>query len=137
VGYGYGRTSHSTIQTGEGLNVYNPGSPSFGLKKSHYYAEPSEFEGMTEEQTQAYLKDVEESGYDIQPRISEDKRLYGTRLMQYVGDLPKLRKQYRKAAQAAGPEKAVSAIKPVKFTSPKPTAQLPTNITNFFNRNKK
>jgi len=137
VGYGYGRTSHSTIQTGEGINVYNPGTPSLGLKQSHYYAEPREFQGMTKEETQAYLRDVEESGYEIQPRISEDERLYGTRLMQYVGDLPKLRKQYREAAQALGPETVVSAIKPVKFTSPKPTAQLPTNITNFFNRNKK
>lgn len=136
VGYGYGRTSHSTIQTGEGRNVYNPGTPSLGLKESSYYAEPYEFMPMSEEETQAYLRDVEESGYDVQPRISEDKRLYGTRLMQYVGDLPALRKQYREAAQALGPETTVSAIKPVKFTSPKPTAQLPTNITKFFNRNK-
>lgn len=137
VGYGYGRTSHSTIQTGEGMNVYNPGMPGVGLKYSTVYAEPSRFEPISEEETQAYLRDVEESNYAIQPRISEDERLYGARLMQYVGDLPKLQKQYREAAQALGPETTVSTIKPVKFTSPKPTAQLPTNITNFFNRNKK
>jgi len=136
VSYGFGSTSHSTIQTGEGLNVYNPGIPGVGLKQSEYYAEPSEFLGMSEEQTKEYVEGLADSGYDINPRVSEDKRIYPTRLMQYVGDLPALRKQYREAAQAAGPEKAIKLkAKPATYSTA-PTAQLPTNMLKFFNRNK-
>jgi hypothetical protein len=135
VGYGYGYTSHSTIQTGEGRNVYNPGTPELGLKESEYYAEPSEFAGLSEEESQSYLQNAEEYGLAT-PRVSEDKKIYPTRLMQYVGDLPALRKQYREAAQAAGPEKAIE-LKPRPIQGPaKPTAQLPTNMLKFFNRNK-
>jgi len=135
VGYGYGATSHSTIQTGEGMNVYNPGTPSFGLKQSDWYAEPSEFEGMTEKETQEYLKSVEGFGSFQKPRV-DDGKIYPTRLMHYVGDLPKLRKQYREAAQAAPYESITVKPKPVQLTSGIPTATLPTNITKFFNRNK-
>lgn len=136
VGYGYGYTSHSTIQTGEGRNVYNPGTPSFGLKESEYYAEPSEFEGLSVEETEAFVND---SDFSLSggPVVSEDKKLYPTRLMQYVGDLPALRKKYREAAQAAGPEKAIELKpKPATLGSMTPTAQLPTNMLKFFNRNK-
>lgn len=135
VGYGYGYTTHSTIQTGEGMNVYNPGTPSIGLKHSKYYAEPSEFAGMTEEETQKYVKEVAE--WDNQAKISEDKRLYPNRLMQYVGNLPELRKQYRQAAQASPTPSINLKPKPIQSSPLKPTAQLPTNMLNFFNRNKK
>jgi hypothetical protein len=137
VGYGYGATSHSTIQTGEGQNVYNPGLPSLGLKESSYYAEPSEFAGISEEETQQLLRDAEEYDYPTKPRVSKDKKIYPTRLMQYVGDLPALQQQYRKAAQAA-PYEPVLAIKPkpVQLGPSVPTATLPANMLKFFNRNK-
>lgn len=135
VGYGYGVTSHSTIQTGEGRNVYNPGLPSLGLKESTYYAEPYEFTPISEEETQQFLRDAEEQGYP-KPRVSEDKKIYPTRLMQYVGDLPALQKQYREAVQAAPYEQITMKPKPVQLSPGIPTATLPTNMLKFFNRNK-
>jgi hypothetical protein len=153
AGYGTGRTSHSTIQTGEGQNVYNSGQIGLGLKRATHYADDFEFEPMSEENTQKYLTYLEDRisesedypvraqeyrtmAQNVRSRMGESNVIYPTRLMQYVGDLPKLQKQYREAAQALGPERTVSAIKPVKFNIPKPTAQLPTKIEKFFNRNK-
>jgi len=137
VGYGYGITTHSTIQTGEGRNVYNPGTPEYGLKKTEYYAEPSDFKGMSEEESKEFIEQSGEFYPNMKAKLSEDKRIYPNRLMQYTGDLPALRKQYRQAVEAA-PYKPIIALKPkpVKLSSAKPTAQLPTNISNFFNRNK-
>lgn len=135
VGYGYGATSHSTIQTGEGRNVYNPGTPSAGLKESSAYAEDVEFTPMTAEDSQAYLRNAEQYDYPTKPRL-DDGKIYPTRLMQYVGDLPALQKQYREAAQAAPYEPIAIKPKPVQLGSGIPTATLPTNMLKFFNRNK-
>jgi len=134
--YGYGVTSHSTIQTGDGLNVYNPGNLTYGLKEAASFADPRDFGGMTKEESQQFL---EEYGHIDEDRIKErmvDGKIYPSRLMQYVGDLPALRKQYRQAAKAAPYEPVILKPKPIQLSSPKPTAQLPTNISNFFNRNK-
>lgn len=136
VGYGYGSTSHSTIQTGDGQNVYNPGTPGVGLKETGYYAEPSEFTGMTKEESKGFIEEHGEFYPDAKERMGDDEKIYPTRLMQYVGDLPALRKQYRQAAQAS-PDKAINLKpKPIQSSSLQPTAQLPTNMLNFFNRNK-
>ena len=136
VGYGYGATTHSTIQTGDGLSVYNPGSIREGLKKNTFYSDAENFEGMNEQATDRFVRESEGyEGFYGAPRVSEDKRLYADRLMQYVGDLPALQKQYREAAKAAGPEKAIK-LKSAGIQSQLPTAQLPTNMLKFFNRNK-
>jgi hypothetical protein len=134
--YGYGVTSHSTIQTGDGLNVYNPGNLTYGLKQAATFADPRDFGGMTKEESQEFL---EEFGHIHRDSIKErmvDGKIYPSRLMQYVGDLPALRKQYRQAAKAAPYKPVTLKPKPIQLSSPKPTAQLPTNISNFFNRNK-
>lgn len=136
VGYGYGATTHSTIQTGEGENVYNPGTPSVGLKQTEFYADPSEFTGMSEEESKRFIEESKEFNPNFKPRIEEDKRIYPTRLMQYVGDLPALQKQYRQAAKASPIQPINLKPKPIQSSSLKPTAQLPTNMLNFFNRNK-
>ena len=137
VGYGYGTTSHSTIQVGDGESVYNPGTPSSGLKKSTYYSDPKNFEAMSEQAQAQFLRDSEDyEGFYNNPVVGEDEKIYSDRLMQYVGDLPALRKKYREAAQAS-PDEAIN-LKPkgIDLSSLQPTAQLPTNMLKFFNRNK-
>ena len=128
VGYGYGTTSHSTIQVGDGLSVYNPGTPSEGLKTSGYYSDPGNFTTYMTEQ------DTAQWGFE---GPDEDEKIYSDRLMQYVGDLPALRKQYRQAAEAEGPAKPLN-LKPkgIDLSSLRPTVQLPANMLKFFNRNK-
>jgi len=136
VGYGYGLTSHSTIQVDDGLNVYNPGTLDHGLKKNTYYSNAKRFEPMSEQETAQFLRDNEETGFYNKPVVSEDKKLYENRLMQYVGDLPALRKKYREAAQASLDEVINLKPKGIQLSSLQPTAQLPTNMLKFFNRNK-
>ena len=142
VGYGYGRSAHSTIQTGEGQNVYNSGPLGLGLKQTDSWTLPVEFEGLSQEEQQAYLQNLEDDGFsvdNIKSRLSEDGVLYPNRLMQYVGNLPQLQNEYRQAVQASGGDKPITRFikqKPVQLGNTVPTAQLPTKIQNFFNRNK-
>lgn len=129
VGFGWGKTRHSTIQTGRGTSIYNPGDVREGLKERDYFSGPALTEPIQGKQ-------LEELMYtSLNEPVLTDGKLYTDRLMEYRGDLPALSKKLREADKPF--MKPVSTLKPAGIAKMKPQAMnLSKQMTNFFNRKK-
>ena len=133
VGYGLGRTGHSTIQTGKGTSIYNPGTPSLGLKESTHFTGTTLTQPLVGAEVERMQSESE--FYGIAPPVLTDGKIYEDRLMEYRGNLPALHKKLREADKPF--LKPVSVLKPREGYKAKPKAMnLSKQMTNFFNRKK-